>query len=73
MPLLTLTSIPWNTSITVPLTLLVLVICTSSCELSYPWAVALGLAIGWIFGARYADAAFVAIPVIAPRCRSIVP
>ncbi len=64
-PLLVLTSMPFNTSITVSLTLLVLVIATSSREVTYQRAVALGLAVGWIFAARYADAVFVGIPIIA--------
>jgi hypothetical protein len=64
-PLLELNTSPINTSITVPLTLLVLVIATSAHQVSYPRAIAIGAALGWIFAARYADGVFVGLPVIA--------
>ncbi len=64
-PLLELNTSPINTSITVPLTLLVLVIATSAHEVSYRRAIGIGVALGWIFAARYADIAFAGTPIIA--------
>ena len=64
-PLTGLTSVPWNTNIVVPLAAFVFVVATSTGELSWLRAVALGLAIGWIFATRYTDALFIGLVVLA--------
>lgn len=64
-PLLNLASMPWNSNIVVPLGMLVLVLATSTHDLSPVRCAVIGLAIGWIFATRYLDAFFLGVPVLA--------
>jgi hypothetical protein len=72
-PLLTLASSPWNSNVVVPLGLLVLVLTTSTRELSRARCAAIGLAIGWILATRYLDAVYLGIPALAVAVRSTSP
>jgi hypothetical protein len=64
-PLLNLASSPWNSNIVVALGLLVLVLVTSTRELSPARCAVVGLAIGWVFATRYVDALFLGAPAAA--------
>jgi hypothetical protein len=72
-PLPNLAAVPWNSNIVVALGTLVLVLATSEREVTMPRAIAIGVALGWIFSTRYADAIFlgvVTIPLLI-RCTPI--
>jgi len=60
-PLLDTVVVPWNTTVTVVAVLCALVVATSSDALRWPHGLALGLAVGLAFAARYVDAAFPAL------------
>ena len=62
--ILSMVAIPWNSNIVLALGLLVLVLLTSARPISPARAAVIGLSIGWIFAARYADALFFGIPVV---------
>ena len=69
-PLLTLASRPWNSNLVVPLGVAVLLLATSSHELTRLRCAVIGLAIGWIFATRYLDALFLGVPAFALLLRS---
>jgi hypothetical protein len=64
-PALSVGSQPWNSNVVTPLGLLVLIIATSEREITLMRSITLGVAIGWIFATRYADALFLGLPAVA--------
>ena len=64
-PALSLSTVPWNTNLVVPLGLFVLLTVTSPGPIKARVALAVGLALGWIFATRYLDALFAGLPVLA--------
>lgn len=60
-PLLDTMVVPWNTTVTVVAVLCTLVVATSPGPLRWPHGVAIGLAVGMAFAARYVDALFPAL------------
>jgi hypothetical protein len=64
-PMLSVSSLPFNTNIVTPLGLVVLLIALSDRAVTVPRALTLGISVGWIFATRYADALFLGLPVIA--------
>lgn len=60
-PLLDTMVVPWNTTVTVVAVLVALVVVTGAGRLRVTHGVALGLAVGMAFAARYVDAAFPAL------------
>jgi hypothetical protein len=64
-PLFRLVTTPWNSTVVVLLTIVVLLLVTAEHAVTWARGLTIGVLLGWIFAARYGDAFFAALPVTA--------